>query len=92
MKHMERWGYLSPRPEYPFMGISLNRVCNGGGRAENPNWWHRRGHYNGYYGSEGFEAHSCNLDSKINGVVQNAMAEVKGLKLQDLEGKQPGSV
>lgn len=88
MKHMERWGYLSPRPEYPFMGISLNAVCNWGGRAGNPTWWHRSSsQYNHYgsYGGEQYEAHSCSLDSKINGVIQNAMAEVKGLKLQDLK-------
>ncbi|KAF2801939.1 uncharacterized protein BDZ99DRAFT_402403, partial [Mytilinidion resinicola] len=27
-KEMERWGFLAPRPESPFLGSSLRRVCS----------------------------------------------------------------
>ncbi|KAH7122733.1 hypothetical protein B0J11DRAFT_532172 [Dendryphion nanum] len=86
MKYMERWGYLSPRPENPFIGISLNGVCNRSGMVGNLNWWHKNSHHNYYGGYEDrrLEPHSCNLDSKIDEVVENAEAKVKGLKLQDL--------
>ncbi|RMZ67717.1 Nuclear pore [Pyrenophora seminiperda CCB06] len=86
MKYMERWGYLSPRPESPFMGISLNAICNRSGMAENTRWWHKSGRH-GYYGGydhDRAEVHSCSLNSRIEGVVQDAMANVKGLKFQDL--------
>ena len=82
---MERWGYSSPRPENPFIGISLSRVCHRSGMTENSTWGHRIGHYNRRksYGGEEFEADPCRLDSKISEVARNAMAKVKGLKLQD---------
>lgn len=86
MKYMERWGYLSPRPKTPFIGISLNAICNSSGMAENTRWWHKSGRH-GYYGGydhDRAEVHSCSLNSKIEGVVQDAMANVKGLNLQDL--------
>ncbi|KAJ6191981.1 hypothetical protein J3E72DRAFT_253957 [Bipolaris maydis] len=85
MKYMERWGYLSPRPENPFTGISLNAICNRNGMAENTRWWQKSGRH-GYYGGydhDRAEVHSCSLDSKIEEVVQDAMAKVRGLKLQD---------
>ncbi|KAH8702859.1 hypothetical protein GQ44DRAFT_631114, partial [Phaeosphaeriaceae sp. PMI808] len=82
MKYMERWGCLSPRPENPFMGISLDGICSRKQMAGNTDWWHKK-RYRDYY-PENFEAHSCKLDSKIDGVIQNAMTKVKGLKLQDL--------
>ncbi|KAF2000571.1 hypothetical protein P154DRAFT_491742 [Amniculicola lignicola CBS 123094] len=85
MKYMEKWGYLSPRPEAPFIGISLNEVCRRSGIEGNTKWWHKSNYqdYLGEYREEEFETHSCSLDSKIDEVVRGAMAKVKGLKLSE---------
>ncbi|EOA85569.1 uncharacterized protein SETTUDRAFT_152159 [Exserohilum turcica Et28A] len=85
MKYMERWGCLLPQPENPFMGISLNEICNRSGMAENTKWWVKSDCYDYYrgYDHEKFEVHSCSLNAKIDEVVQDAMAKVRGLKLQD---------
>lgn len=82
---MERGGCLSSALEIPFMGISLNRVCDKSGIAGKLTWWPNSDHYNHYhgYGYARDTAHPCSLDSKIDEVVQHAMAKVKGLELHD---------
>lgn len=81
---MEKWGCITPRPENPFIGTSLNGLDRRSGTVEKSTWWHKGRHYNNYGLYEGkFEAHPCSLHDKINEVVQNALAKVKGLKLQD---------
>ncbi|EUC39634.1 hypothetical protein COCMIDRAFT_41874 [Bipolaris oryzae ATCC 44560] len=78
-------GCLLPRLENPFMGISLNEICDRSGIAKNTKWWVKSDCYDYYkrYDHEKCEVHSCNLNAKINEVVQDAMAKVRGLKLQD---------
>ncbi|XP_014550188.1 hypothetical protein COCVIDRAFT_116168 [Bipolaris victoriae FI3] len=85
MKYMERWGCLWPRPENPFMGISLNKICNRSGMVKNTKWWVKSDCYDYYrrHDHEKFEVHSCSLNVKIDEVVQDTMAKVRGLKLQD---------
>ncbi|EMD86664.1 hypothetical protein COCC4DRAFT_143682 [Bipolaris maydis ATCC 48331] len=85
MKYMERWGCLSPRPENPFMGISLNEICNRSGMAKNTKWWVKSDCYDYYrrHEHDRAEVHLCSLNAKIDEVVQATMAKVRGLKLQD---------
>ena len=79
---MER-GCLSSPLEIPFMGISLDRVCDKSGIAGKLSWWPEGDHYHHYRGYRRVEAHPCSLESKIDEVVQHAMAKVKGLELHD---------
>ncbi|PVI00808.1 hypothetical protein DM02DRAFT_526231 [Periconia macrospinosa] len=88
MKYMERWGCLSPRPERPFMGMSLDGICRRHGMSNKMAWWHKN---SCMYDQEKFEAHPCRLDSKIDALIHNAMAQVKGLRLQDLPEMGRGS-
>jgi hypothetical protein len=81
MKHMESWGYLSPRPEIPFPDMSLNNLCDRIQRTRSSSWWYRKD----TYGRTQYESHPCGLGSQIGGIVQNAMAKVNGLKLQGIE-------
>ena len=76
-------GYLSPRPENPFIGISINAVCNRSKIIRNLIQQHRGSHYNGSMWGEKYEAQTCNPGFKIDEVIQNAMGKVEGLKLQD---------
>lgn len=85
---MERWDLLSPRLEQPFLGISLNGIVDMVKSMERSKQNH---HVNNYYGGgnnyyeEGYNE-LCNLNSKIGGVIQKALTDVKGLKLRDLLG------
>ncbi|KAF2017796.1 hypothetical protein BU24DRAFT_449394, partial [Aaosphaeria arxii CBS 175.79] len=85
MKYMKRWGYLTPRPEAPFVGMRFYNVCNKIRRIQNPQWWHtsRQAHHH-YSSSEAFMLHPCKLGSEIDTIVQDAQAEIKGLKLKDI--------
>ncbi|KAF2790526.1 hypothetical protein K505DRAFT_351891 [Melanomma pulvis-pyrius CBS 109.77] len=74
-KYMERWIFLSPRPEQPFLGISLNGIAN---MVKDMERLQQNHHLNNCCG--GGYNQLCNLNSKIGGVIQNALTEVKGLK------------
>jgi len=91
MRYMEKWGYLSPRPKKPFVEISLNTICNNRSGMEartkwwekmDEEWWRDRDESQRYKNSC-FGAHTCSLKFEIDVVVDNAMAEVNGLELQN---------
>jgi hypothetical protein len=81
MKHMESWGYLSPRPRMPFTHMSLNNLCDRIKKTRSSCWWYPKDTYRGTQ----YEPHPCDLYSQIGGIVQNAMAKVSGLKLQGMK-------
>ena len=78
---MERGDCVSPLLETPFMGVSLDRVCDRKVIAGKLTWYHQAG-YDYRYSED--VAHPCSLDSQIGEIVGHAMAKVNGLKLQDL--------
>jgi hypothetical protein len=80
MKHMESWGWLSPRPTIPFMGMSLKSICKRSETGLAMYWWQEE---DSYRGRQQYEAHPCSLESKIHGIIQSAMAKVNGLRLQN---------
>lgn len=53
--------------------------------TKNTKWWVKSDCYDYYrrHDHEKFEVHSCSLNVKIDEVVQDTMAKVRGLKLQD---------
>lgn len=81
MKYTKWWGYLSPRPQKPFTGISLNTVCHRKGMKWRSTWWHAG---SSFRGRRMADEHPCSLESKFEEIAQKAMADIKGLRLEDL--------
>ena len=82
-KEMERWGFLAPRPESPFLGSSLRGVCSKIGAVRSPIWYHKN---SDPYSSYSLVNHPCSLKEEIDSIVQDSTKSVGGLKLSDLEG------
>jgi hypothetical protein len=80
MKHMESWGWLSPRPEIPFMGMSLKSICKRSETDMAMYWWQKE---YCYMGRQEYKAHPCSLESKIDEILSSAMAKENGLRLQN---------
>jgi hypothetical protein len=75
---MKSWGWLSPRPKIPFMGMSLISICKRSETDMEMYWWQQE---DVYRGRQQYKAHPCSLDSKIHEIFQSAMARVNGLRL-----------
>jgi hypothetical protein len=71
---------LSPRPEVPFPNLSFDVICDKVKATKSPSWIH--GNPIGYYGGGG--NHSCNLNTRVTGIVTKAAAAVTGLNLSKI--------
>jgi hypothetical protein len=79
LKYMENWGFRSPRPKSPFMGISLADISNKR-RAICESSWGRED--SAWKAHRMYRAHPCRLDIEIDKIVQKAMTILSGLELQ----------
>jgi hypothetical protein len=81
-KELKGWGFLSPRPETPFRGLSLEGICSKISTVRSPIWYHeslvskkRCTH----------PSHQCSLKDEIDKIVQHSMKNDNGLKLSELK-------
>ncbi|KAF1960015.1 hypothetical protein CC80DRAFT_438439 [Byssothecium circinans] len=75
-KEMDRMGYLSPRPEVPFNGLSFERLCTEVGEMRTPIW-----HYKPANRCSDYYSHSCSFSGKIQSSIEMITGKGVGLDL-----------
>lgn len=63
---MHRLGYLTPKPEVPFRGISFRLLQDGLNSLSSPDWFYERiREPYGYRSEKEYVKHPCNLSSTV---------------------------
>jgi hypothetical protein len=78
-RELHRMGFLSPRPQIPFVELSFNGLCDKVTSFQSPVW----------YQSYGYEHAYCSLTDKVREIVTAATTEVTGLDLKEMKKIDP---
>ncbi len=71
-KEMHRVKLMSPRPEIPFSGHSLDSICVRIRSMKSELWWHNA-----------YDQHECNISSMSDSIVEWTLAMAKGLNMNE---------
>jgi hypothetical protein len=73
-------GFLSPRPQIPFVELSFNVLCDKVASLQSPVWYQTHRHQHAY----------CSLKDKVREIVTAATTAVTGLNLKKMKNIDPG--
>jgi hypothetical protein len=82
---MEAVGFLSPRPQTPFPGLTFTAVCSTINEFRSPSWYQKSPH-----SKKGFLDHSiqCSLLQEMERISVDSRKLVQGLNLLDVKKSQ----
>jgi hypothetical protein len=78
-RELHRMGFLSPRPQIPFVELSFNGLCDKVASLQSPVWYQSHRHQHAY----------CSLEDKVREIVTAVTIEVTGLDLKEMKKIDP---